>query len=363
MTVDKLSLFIFVLLLSSLACSNDNATEQTDKEEAISSPNPVLVTNETKEDTITKTISDPEPASQTQAISNTEKTSPVKVPSPTAKINQKPTPSIKPEDKSAEQLPEEKPAITEDPAKVPEAAKAETSSPKEEMLETTTEKEVKKEEIHPLQASHEAWDVLLKKYVTSDGKVNYRSFKANKGELQAYLDHLAQNPVQASWSRTEKMAYWINAYNAFTIKLIVDNYPVKSIMDLHGGKAWDVKWIKLGDKTYSLNQIEHDILRSQFGDARIHFAVNCAAKSCPPLLNRAWKASNLESTFDQQAKKFINNSTYNKISANQVQLSKIFEWYASDFGNIISYLNQYASTTIKTNAKVSYLEYNWALNE
>ena len=86
----------------------------------------------------------------------------------------------------------------------------------------------------------------------------------------------------------KKMAYWINVYNAFTIKMIVDNYPVSSITKLHGGKPWDVKWIELGEKKYSLNEIEHNILRPQFKDARIHFAVNCAAQSCPPILNKAW---------------------------------------------------------------------------
>ncbi len=211
--------------------------------------------------------------------------------------------------------------------------------------------------------SHTAWDALLRKHVSSSGKVNYKGFKADQTALDAYTKLLANNPIQDSWSRNKKMAYWINAYNAFTVKMIVDNYPIASITKLDGGKPWDKKWIKLGDKTYSLNNIENDILRPQYKDARIHFAVNCAAKSCPPLLNRAWTADNLEANFEKQAKAFINNSSFNQIDAKSVSISKIFEWYAGDFDNIIEYLNQYSSTPINAKAKVKYLEYDWDLNQ
>ncbi len=212
-------------------------------------------------------------------------------------------------------------------------------------------------------ADHSAWDQLLRKYVSQTGTVNYKGFKSDQKALKAYLKELRENPVQENWTKAEKMAYWINAYNAFTIQLIVDNYPVSSIMDLHGGKAWDVEWIELGNKKYTLNNIENDILRPKYKDARIHFAVNCAARSCPPLLNRAWTAANLERYFEQQAKSFINNSRYNKLSSDAVQISKIFEWYAGDFGNIVDYLNKYAEVKINKNAKVSYLEYDWKLNQ
>jgi len=211
--------------------------------------------------------------------------------------------------------------------------------------------------------SHAPFDQLLKTNISSTGKVNYKAFKANQAALDNYIKGLASNPVQSSWSKNKKMAYWINAYNAFTIKLIVDNYPVSKITDLEGGKPWDKKWIKLGDKTYSLNNIENDILRPQFKDARIHFAVNCAAKSCPPILNRAWTESNLNSNFDRQAKAFINNGAFNNITADKVELSKIFEWYGEDFGDLITYLNKYSNTKINPSAKVTYMDYNWNLNE
>lgn len=233
-------------------------------------------------------------------------------------------------------------------------------APKEVSVEKVIEEVVEEKAGAP---SHEPWNKLLTQFVSSAGKVNYRALKGKEADLDAYLKSLADNPVQSSWNRNEKMAYWINAYNAFTVKLILDNYPLSSIINLSGGKVWDKKWIKLGGKTYSLNNIEHDILRPQFKDARIHFAVNCAAKSCPPLLNRAWTAGNLSSNLNTQARKFINSAKYNQIGSDKVAISKIFEWYAVDFGNIVEYLNKYADTKISTNAQVSYQEYDWALNQ
>jgi hypothetical protein len=211
--------------------------------------------------------------------------------------------------------------------------------------------------------SHQIWDALLRQYVSAGGTVDYRSLKEDRAKLEQYLDHLAANPVQSNWSRNEKMAYWINAYNAFTVKLIIDNYPLSSIRDLHGGNPWDVKWVELGNKTYTLNQIEHDILRPQFKDPRIHFAVNCAAASCPPLLNRAFTSGQLDQQLDRQATSFINNSNYNKLRRDQVRISKIFEWYRQDFGNLTGYLNKYADIDIRPDAKIEFLEYNWNLND
>ncbi|MFK7810253.1 MAG: DUF547 domain-containing protein [Saprospiraceae bacterium] len=223
----------------------------------------------------------------------------------------------------------------------------------------------KKEEAKPVddKVDHAPFDALLRKHVSSSGKVNYKGLKTDQSKLDAYLAALSGNPIQSSWSRNEKMAYWINMYNAFTIKLIVDNYPVESITKLEGGKPWDKKWIKSGDATYSLNQIENEILRPRYKEAAIHFAVNCAAKSCPPLLNRAWTANNLQANFKKQAKNFINSAKYNKINSDKVEVSKIFDWYKADFGNLIDYLNKYSDTKINSDASINYLEYDWALNE
>ncbi|MDF1865209.1 MAG: DUF547 domain-containing protein [Saprospiraceae bacterium] len=209
---------------------------------------------------------------------------------------------------------------------------------------------------------HDLWDELLKRNVLSNGTVNYTAIKARKTVLNEYLKILSENPPQANWSRAKTMAFWINAYNAFTIKLIVDNMPVKSIKDLEGGKPWDKKWIKIGNKTYSLNIIENDILRPKYKDARIHFAVNCAAKSCPPIWNRAWTEANLDHQLEERTKIFIDNNKFNQVSETKAKISKIFEWYASDFGNLITYLNKYTTENIATNATVTYKEYDWSLN-
>jgi hypothetical protein len=211
--------------------------------------------------------------------------------------------------------------------------------------------------------AHDDWNALLSANVSSAGKVNYNGFRGSQAKLNAYLDKLKSNPPVASWSRNEKMAYWINAYNAFTVKKIIDNYPLGSIQELSGGKVWDDKWINLGDKTYSLNEIENGILRPTYKDARIHFAVNCAAKSCPSLHNRAFTAGNLESKLAQLTKKFVNNTDFNTITADKVTVSKIFDWYSADFGDLKAFLNKYSNTPINADAALDYTEYNWSLNE
>lgn len=209
---------------------------------------------------------------------------------------------------------------------------------------------------------HDSFDALLKKYVSSTGKVNYSGLKKEEGKLDSYLNKLENTTLEKNWSRNKKLAFWINAYNAYTIKLILKNYPVKSIMDLHNGKPWDVKWIKLDQRTLSLNNIENDIIRPKFNEPRIHFAVNCAAKSCPPLLNKAWTSSNLNTNFERQTKAFINNSSYNTISSNSVEVSKIFDWYGKDFGDLRTYLNKYSNTKISSGISINFKSYNWDLN-
>lgn len=210
---------------------------------------------------------------------------------------------------------------------------------------------------------HDAWNRLLGKHVSAAGKVNYKGFKADQQALDAYLQQLAANPPASTWTRADQMAYWINAYNAFTIDLIVDNYPVSSILKLDGGKTWDVKRIVLGGKKYSLNQIENEILRPEFKDARIHFALNCAARSCPPLYNKAFTAKNLERALEQRTRQFINDARFNTLSAGKASVSKIFEWYAADFGDLKTFLNKYAGVKMDAGASIGFLEYNWELNE
>ncbi len=209
---------------------------------------------------------------------------------------------------------------------------------------------------------HSGWNTLLQKHVSTAGKVNYQGFRQDQAQLDRYLNRLEQNPPQSNWSRDEKLAYWINAYNAYTVKLILNNWPVKSIRDIDDGKPWDTKWISIGGKTYSLNNIEHDIIRPRFQEPRIHFAVNCAAKSCPPLANQAFTAENLDELLTKQTGSFINNQQYNRIHPDSVQVSRIFDWYRKDFGDLKAYLNRYSNTKINADTRIAYRDYDWALN-
>ena len=351
----KISSFILLFFLISCNNSNNSTEESTADTQTITDTIPNQNNNDVAVEETPNPEPEPEPAPEPEVKEEKPSPKPAK-----KSTSPRPTKSLS----KSENLPT--PVLVKNEVVDPVDAAPVKETPEKEVAAVNKEPEVEEKPIEapkPKKASHEAWDKLLRSYVSSTGKVNYAGFKSNKSALDAYLKHLEENPIESNWTRGEKMAYWINAYNAFTVKLIVDNYPLASITKLHGGKPWDVKWIKLGNKTYSLNNIENDILRPQYKDARIHFAVNCAAKSCPPLLNRAWTAANLNSNFEKQAKAFINNASFNKISADKVQISKIFEWYAGDFGNIITYLNKYANTKINPSAKVEYLEYNWDLNK
>ncbi|MBC7883982.1 MAG: DUF547 domain-containing protein [Saprospiraceae bacterium] len=199
--------------------------------------------------------------------------------------------------------------------------------------------------------------------MNNSGDVNYASIKSNIGELNKIVSIFEQSKPTKNWSKNDQLAFWINAYNVFTIKLITDNYPLKSIQNLAGGKTWDIKRIKINGTIYSLNDIENDIIRSRFKDARIHFALNCAAVSCPPLFNEAYRAEQLDSQLESQTKKFINNPKYQKLTSLKVTLSKIFDWYALDFGIKIDFLNKYSKIKIEYGATTVYNEYDWSLND
>jgi hypothetical protein len=222
--------------------------------------------------------------------------------------------------------------------------------------------------------SHQIWDDLLNRFVKSDGTVDYKSLKDHKSELEQYLTLLSENaPDRSTWSTDEQLAYWINAYNAFTVKLIVDNYPVKSIRDLGPAlkiplinDVWHYKFFEIGGVRTCLDDIEHGILRKEFDEPRIHFAINCASVSCPPLLNEAFTAETLEAQLVKVATGFINDPKRNRLAPDQVQISSIFDWFEGDFtktGSLVQFLNRYSKVKIKPSARISYLEYNWKLNE
>ena len=222
--------------------------------------------------------------------------------------------------------------------------------------------------------SHQLWNELLKTHVKPNGLVDYKGFIREKPKLESYLKLLSENaPDRSKWSKNEQLAYWINVYNAYTVKLIVDFYPTKSIRDL-GPRlkiplikdVWHYKFFKIAGVDMSLDEVEHSILRKEFEEPRIHFAINCASVSCPPLLNEAFVASNLENQLMRVTTTFVNDPSRNKISSQSAQLSSIFSWFKGDFtkkGTLIEFLNRYSKVKISPNARISFLDYNWNLNE
>jgi hypothetical protein len=217
--------------------------------------------------------------------------------------------------------------------------------------------------------THETWTELLAKNVDSAGHVNYQGFINEKEKFHTYLCALEQEAPKNDWTENEKLAYWINAYNAYTVELIVDSYPVESIKDL-GGKlfkintSWDIKFIEIEGETYDLNNIEHGIIRQDFNDGRIHFAVNCASVSCPKLRNEAYVGSKLNAQLDDQAKAFVNDAGKNIIGTETAKISKIFKWFSGDFDlSTVEFINKYSDVKISDDTKIDYMDYDWNLNE
>ena len=221
---------------------------------------------------------------------------------------------------------------------------------------------------------HDQWSALLQKHVDEGGYVNYKGFQKDSISLNAYLEELTTNPPdENAWSTKEQLAYWINAYNAFTVKLIMDHYPLESIKDIGSAiqipfinSPWDIKFIKINGEKLDLNNIEHSILRKKFNEPRIHFAINCASFSCPKLRQEAFVADKLDAQLEEQSIDFINDSERNIISKNHAEISKIFSWFKGDFtknGSLIDFLNKYAKNKMDKKVKIFHKEYNWSLNE
>lgn len=212
--------------------------------------------------------------------------------------------------------------------------------------------------------NHSKWTALLENYVSNNGEVNYQNLKENKAELDGYIKTLQEDYASLETAtKNQKIAYWINAYNALTIDLILRNYPLKSIKDIKN--PWDQRLWQFGDKWLTLNDIEHKILR-KMDEPRIHFAIVCASESCPKLQNTAFTANNLDEQLTNATKAFLSDTTKNSISENDIKLSKIFRWFKTDFeknGSLIDFLNQYTDVTISDKAKKSYKDYSWDLND
>ena len=230
----------------------------------------------------------------------------------------------------------------------------------------------------PFDHEHRSWTAILAPYVR-DGSVDYRGL-ADHGEpaLNAYLRGLsAASPAESDWTREERLAFWINAYNAFTIRLILDHYPLASIRSIGflPLAAFRTQFIPLGaaHASISLNVIENKILRKQFQDARIHFAIVCASRSCPALRSEAYRSSVIDQQLDAAARAFLDDRSKNRWEppSRTLYLSSIFKWFRDDFERegktlpafVARYLGQPDAAALNDGkVRVAFLDYDWSLN-
>lgn len=228
---------------------------------------------------------------------------------------------------------------------------------------------------------HKDFDTFLKAYISVDrrdlNRVDYGGVSdADLSLLMKYIEDLAFTKVR-QLNRTEQMAFWINAYNALTLHVVLEHYPVASIRDIDLGEGffadgpWDEKVINIENVELSLNDIEHRILRPIWNDPRIHYAVNCASIGCPNLAIDAYSSANLEEMLDQAAIRFVNAPRNIEFSSDEVTVSKIYSWFATDFGgddvSILNHLRQYADDDLQDKLKsvnrIFDYTYDWSLND
>lgn len=220
---------------------------------------------------------------------------------------------------------------------------------------------------------HSAFDALLQRYVDAEGLVDYKGLSKQEAALDGYIAGLATAPF-ADLGRDQKLALLINAYNAFTLKLILDNYPVASIQDIPGKQRWDAKrWVIAGE-TYSLNQIEHEQIRPKFIEPRIHFALVCAAVGCPKLRQQAYVGSRIDEQLEEQVKTIHGSPRWFQFEPGdaKVRLTRLYNWYGGDFSQVAGSPLEYAarySPALKqaldagNKPKIDWIDYDWALNE
>jgi hypothetical protein len=214
----------------------------------------------------------------------------------------------------------------------------------------------------------ETYNRLLGKYVTPNG-VKYAEWKANAGDLQgiqSVVDGIAkENP--SGLEKKQQLAFYLNAYNAWILHEALGKYPTKSVKDALF-TFFTGKRIKVAGQDMSFNALEKETIRSKFGEPRIHFALNCASRSCPPLNREAFRGDRVDEQMEKLAKAFVNSERGINYSAQNktAQLSKIFDWYKDDFkteGGAISFINKRRATPLPPDVKISYQDYDWSLNE
>ena len=217
---------------------------------------------------------------------------------------------------------------------------------------------------------HGLWDELVKKHVQGEA-VDYAGFQSQEKELDSYLDLLARVDHEAL-EGNERYAFLINLYNAWTIKLILTKWPdLKSIKDLGSilSSPWKKKIVVLSTGKVHLDNVEHDMLRPESKDPRIHFAVNCASKGCPPLAPFAFTGAELDQQLDRVTTAFINDPQRTILEGDQLKVTRIMKWYGEDFGDKAAFVKKYAQEDLKSGleaagdkVRISYLDYDWSLN-
>lgn len=220
---------------------------------------------------------------------------------------------------------------------------------------------------------HAIFDRLLRKHVDKDGWVDYEGFQADAASLDGYIASLQSAPF-VDLDRDEKLAFLLNAYNAFTLRLILDHYPIKSIKDIPSAKRWDAKRWQFGGMTLSLNQIEHEQIRPKFSEPRVHFALVCAAIGCPKLRNEAYQATRIEAQLEDQTRYVHTHDRWFRYQSgsDEVHLTKLYNWYGSDFkqvaGSAMAFAARYSVPLQKAmdqnqKPKIKWLDYDWTLND
>lgn len=230
----------------------------------------------------------------------------------------------------------------------------------------------------PQTLDHSTWDGFLQRYLDTgaDGiaRLDYDQARSELGVLDSYLSQLeAARP--SLMTRAQAMAYWINFYNALTVKLVLEAYPISSIRQIDGilgfGGPWKKPRVFVEGQHLSLDHMEHGILRPGFRDPRIHYAVNCASYSCPNLADRAFTVANLDSLLDQGAQAYINHPRAVSFESGRLQVSSIYHWFQEDFGGsdaaVISHLQRYAepelSLLLMQASRIGGHHYDWSLND
>ena len=207
-------------------------------------------------------------------------------------------------------------------------------------------------------------DMFLNTYV-KEGRVDYKSIVKEPNSINKLLD-IAKKINLSKDNATNYQAFWINAYNLLVIQSIVANYPIKSPLDKDG--FFDIKKHEVGGELITLNDIENKMLRAVFPkEPRFHFVLVCAGLGCPPIINNAYQPKTLDAQLEKQTKLALNNPEFIQVNNDKVKISQIFQWYKSDFTkdgkSLVDFINQYRVEKIPEKAKISFYDYNWALNE